>query len=264
MYIDTHTHPFHPKIAQKVLEYLHSHYDIAPIGTGLAEDLVMRLRRAGLQKAVALCAATTVEQVGPANAFALQLAKDWPDDLIPFGALHPHCKDWQEHLSQIKQAGLKGLKFHPEFQSFHLDDPALFPILEEIGEDLMVMCHVGDRLPPAENPSCPYKLEALRQRFPKVRFIAAHLGGYLHWEHALKSYIGKPVYIDTSSSLNFLEPEMIREILRLHPREFVLFGSDYPLFDPSDEIKLLEQKAGLSEAEIDVILGNAARALGEK
>ena len=143
-----------------------------------------------------------------------------------------------------------------------MDDPALLPILEELGDEFMVMWHVGDLPPPEKNPSCPYKLEALRRRFPKARFIAAHLGGYRHWEHALKAYIGKPIYIDTSSSLSFLDEAVIREILRRHPREYVLFGSDYPLFDASQEIWLLESKAGLKDSEIDEILSNGAKALG--
>lgn len=262
MFIDFHTHPFHPKIAAKVCEYLHSHYGIPPVGTGLAEDLTARLKKAGIDKAVALCAATAVEQVAPANAFLAQLGRDYPEHIIPFGAMHPHCLDWEDHLSKIKSAGMKGVKFHPDFQGFSMDDPKLIPILEEIGDSLMIMWHVGDTPPPAENPSCPYKLEALRKRFPQARFIAAHLGGYLHWQHALEVYIGKPIYIDTSSSLSFLDASVIKTILNKHPREYVLFGSDYPLFDANQEIWLLEKKAGLSEQEIDEILSNGAKALG--
>lgn len=261
MFIDFHTHPFHPKIATKACESLHNHYKIPPIGNGLIEDLIARIDRAGIDRAVALCAATHVDQVGPANAFSLELGRKYPDRIIPFGALHPHCTDWEQHLDNIKQAGMKGLKFHPDFQSFSMADPALIPILEELGDELMVMWHVGDLLPPKENPSCPYKLETLRKRFPKARFIAAHLGGYQHWEHAMKTYIGKPIYIDTSSALSILDAGMIKEILRRHPREYVLFGSDYPLFDASQEIWLLEHKAGLKESEIDEILDNGANAL---
>lgn len=262
MFIDFHTHPFHPKIAAKVCDYLHNHYKIPPVGTGMAEDLIERLNRARIDMAVGLCAATHVDQVGPANAFSIELGRKYPDRIIPFGAMHPHCVNWEDHLSTIRKAGLKGIKFHPDFQGFSMTDPALEPILEEIGDELMVMWHVGDLPVPEKNPSCPYKLNALRKKFPRARFIAAHLGGYQHWEHALKAYIGEPIYIDTSSSLSFLDEAMIKEILRRHPREFVLFGSDYPLFDANQEIWLLEHKAGLKESEIDEILSNGAKALG--
>ena len=262
MYIDIHTHAFHPKIAHKVVAQLEDHYNIKPVGTGLAEDLKERLNRAGFDRAVVLCAATTPAQVVPANAFARDLQTQYPDTFIAFGAIHPYCQDWEDHIAAMKKAGVRGLKFHPEFQNFFLDDPALEPILEAVGEDMLVMCHVGDSLPPEENPSCPYKLQALRRRFPKVRFIAAHMGGYLHWEHALKTYIGEPVYIDTSSALPLMNPALCAEIFRRHPREFILFGSDYPLFDPSEALYDVDHAFKLSDEAMDDLLLNSARALG--
>ena len=48
MYIDIHTHAFHPKIAHKVLAQLDDHYGIKPVGTGLAEDLKSALRAPAL------------------------------------------------------------------------------------------------------------------------------------------------------------------------------------------------------------------------
>ncbi len=262
MYIDIHTHAFHPKIAQKVLAQLNTHYGIVPQGTGLVEDLIKRLETGPLSMAVVLCAATSPAQVIPANNFARSLQKAHPGRVISFGALHPHCPDWEELLPALVKDGVRGIKLHPDFQSFFLDDPALWPILEHIGQDMLVMCHVGDTPPPAKNPSCPYKLDALRRRFPKVRFIAAHMGGYLHWEHALKTFIGSPVYIDTSSSLTFMDPNLRNEIFKRHPREFILFGSDYPLFDPNAEFRLLSRCLKLKDKELDDLMKNSARALG--
>ena len=138
MYIDIHTHAFHPKIAHKVLAQLDDHYGIKPVGTGLAEDLKERLTRAGLNRAVVLCAATTPAQVIPANAFARDVQTRYPDTFIAFGAIHPYCEDWEDHIAVMKKAGVRGLKFHPEFQNFSLDDPALLPILEVVGEDMLV------------------------------------------------------------------------------------------------------------------------------
>lgn len=264
MYIDIHTHAFHPKIAEKVLAHLNAHYGIIPQGTGLAEDLISRLENGPISKAVVLCAATAPAQVTPANNFARSLQEKYPERLISFGAFHPHSPDWEDHLAFFKKNNVPGIKLHPDFQNFFLDDPALFPILEHIGQDMLVMCHVGDTAPPPLNPSCPYKLDALRRRFPKVRFIAAHMGGYLHWVHALKTFIGEPVYIDTSSSLSFMNPALRNEIFKRHPREFILFGSDYPLFDPTVEFKLLPKHLKLKDSELDSLMQNSAKALGMK
>jgi predicted TIM-barrel fold metal-dependent hydrolase len=40
--------------------------------------------------------------------------------------------------------------------------------------------------------------------------------------------IGKPVYVEISYALPFMEPERARRLLRAHPPGFLLFGSDSP------------------------------------
>jgi predicted TIM-barrel fold metal-dependent hydrolase len=64
--------------------------------------------------------------------------------------------------------------------------------------------------------------------------------------------------IDTSSSLPFIEPQDLVAVFRRHPRERILFGSDYPLFDPGDEMRNLRRAAGLTAAALEEILGNGA------
>lgn len=260
MNIDWHTHAFHPKIADKVLSRLQRHYGIAPVGTGLTEDLILRLRQAGIDKAVVLTAATTPDQVLPANNWSISVQAGH-GELIAFGTMHPGFNDWEKELLRLESAGITGLKFHAEFQGFRLEEPALHPVFEAIGDRFILMFHIGDRLPPDMNPSSPAKLAKIRRNFPKLKIIAAHLGGYLHWEQALEVLAGTEVYLDTSSSLRFIPHDLLRGLLRKHPRERLLFGSDYPLFDPMDEIRLLETHAGLSEREIAEILGNGRELL---
>lgn len=261
MLIDVHTHAFHPKIADKVLQQLEDHYGIRGVGNGTVEDLLARAAAAGLDRVVVHSAATAAAQVIPANNFALSLKEAHPA-VIPFGTLHPDFEDWECQLERLRTRGITGLKLHPEFQGFRLDDPRLHPIIEAAQEHFLFMVHIGDTLPPDENPSCPYKLARLMDLFPRARFIAAHMGGYLHWQHALRSIIGREVYIDTSSSLTFMDDDTLQAIWRTHPRDRVLFGSDYPLFDPADEMRMLRRRLALSDAEMDSLLQNGAAALG--
>jgi predicted TIM-barrel fold metal-dependent hydrolase len=261
MFIDVHTHAFHPKIAEKVLQQLGQHYGIQGVGSGLIEDLLARARKAGIDRVVVHSAATAAAQVIPANNFALALKEAHPS-VIPFGTIHPDYEDWACQLDRLKKSGIRGLKLHPEFQSFRLDDPRLHPIIEEAQDHFMFMLHIGDVLPPEQNPSCPYKLAALMDLFPRARFIAAHMGGYRHWKYALESTIGRDVYIDTSSSLEFIDDATLAAIWKKHPRERILFGSDYPLYDPADEMARLRKRLKLSDAELEQILRNSAIALG--
>lgn len=258
MFYDAHAHAFVPKIAPKILEQLHGHYGIPPVGNGLIEDLLAREARAGIDKVVVMNAATRPNQVVPANNWALSLQKDYPDQVVPFGTLHPYMDDWESELDRLRQAGIKGLKFHPEFQDFWLNDPKMKDIMEAAWQDFIFMLHVGDRPLPEDNQSCPFKVAELHRCFPGARIIAAHLGGYLHWSWALEALAGKPVYFDTSSSLEFIDEFTLKELFRRHPREYFLFGSDYPLFDPLADQQLLKSRLNLKELELEALMSNAA------
>ncbi|MFA6809940.1 MAG: amidohydrolase family protein [Desulfoplanes sp.] len=261
MRIDIHTHAFHPKIAHKVLEQLQNHYAIAPVGTGTVEDLLPRLKKAGIDRAVVHSAATKPDQVIPANNWAIAIQKEHPE-LISFGTMHPGYEHWEKELDRLEKAGIKGLKIHPDFQGFSMTDPRLAPIYETIGKRFVIMLHVGDRKPPEDNPSSPQKVAQLINDFPDLTVIAAHFGGFQHWQYVVEHLAGKNVYIDTSSSLTMIPEEHLQSIFRAHPHERILFGSDYPLFDPYDEIQLLTKRLHLSEHDLEGLLSNAETLLG--
>jgi predicted TIM-barrel fold metal-dependent hydrolase len=260
--IDFHTHAFHPKIAGKVLEQLEDHYGISPVGTGQADDLLARLDAAGLDRAVVLAAATAPAQVIPANNWAMELKRTQPR-IVPFGTIHPGYPDCEGELDRLERAGIKGIKIHADFQGFRLDDPALFPVLEAMRGRFTALFHVGDRLPPHKNPSCPAKLAAIHRDFPGLVIVAAHLGGYLHWPEALEHLAGSDIYLDTSSTLPFLDDGLLSAILDRHPPERVLFGSDYPLFDPACEIESLRVRLRLSDAALERLLANGDALLAD-
>ena len=250
-FMDVHTHVFHPKIADKVLAQLTGHYGILPVGSGLAEDLLARLDRAGIDQAVVHTAATDASQVVPANNWALSLEAAHPGRIRAFGTMHPEYPEPERELDRIA-----------DFQGFRMDDPRLLDILDMAAGRFSIMFHVGDRPEPEKNPSCPMKLAALHGRFPDLPMIAAHLGGYLHWKWALDCLVGTGVYLDTSSSLAFIDDETLKAIFAGHPRERILFGSDYPLFDPADEAWKLQKRLNLSDSELEEILANGATLLG--
>ena len=241
MFTDTHCHLFHPKIAGKALAHLEGHYGIRPQGTGLIDDLLARADSAGIDRVVVHTAATDPAQVIPANNWALDLMRQ-SARIISFGTLHPDYAEPEKELDRLERAGVRGLKFHPDFQGFFLDDPKFYALMEMIGSRFMLMFHVGDKLPPKDNPSCPIKMARLRRAFPGPVQVAAHLGGYLHWEHAVEHLAGLDVYMDTSSSLRLVRDETLRALLRRHPAERLLFGSDYPLSDPGVEIALIKER----------------------
>ncbi|MCQ2402816.1 MAG: amidohydrolase [Lentisphaeria bacterium] len=253
--IDIHCHAFHPKIASKVCEQLQDYYQMKASGTALWEDLEPRLRQAHIQYATVLSAATRKEQVEPANHYAVTQV-NFPG-AIPFGTIHPDYEKIEEMLAYLWDNGIRGIKLHPDFQGFRLDDPRMDRVYAACEGRFVVLSHVGDRFPPEVNPSCPYKIAAIKRKYPKLQLVAAHFGGYRHWEHVVKAYEGVEIYMDTSSALFAIPQELLEQIFKAFPRERFFFGSDYPLGDCNHEIELLQRRLRLTDTEIDQLMTNA-------
>lgn len=260
--IDVHTHAFHPKIAQKAIEQLAGHYGVEMAHNGLVEDLLEKMDDAGIERAFVHSAATKAEQVIPANNWAIHLQKTYTR-LLAFGTIHPEFTDFEQELLRLEAQGIRGIKLHPDFQGFWLNDPRLRPMFECIGTRFLLMVHIGDVHPPEKNPTCPSKLAKVLKDFPNLSVIAAHFGGYQHWDYVLDALVGHRVYLDTSSSLAFLEQGLLERIFHAFPREQILFGSDYPMWTPRAERESLQQRLHLSDNELEEILTNGSRLLAE-
>lgn len=256
MSMDIHAHAFHPKIAAKSIAQLQNHYGIQAAGNGLVEDLLARERAAGIDKVAVHTAATAPAQVIPANNWAMELARSHPE-IVAFGTMHPDYGDIEAELDRLRKSGIRGLKFHADFQGFFLDEPRFQRVMEAIGGDFVLMFHVGDRLPPERNPSCPRKLARIRRDFPQPTIIAAHFGGYLHWDLAAEHLAGTDVFLDTSSALPYMGDAQLEAILRRHPFERLLFGSDYPLHDPGEELERVRNRLRLTDGRLADLLANA-------
>lgn len=255
---DIHTHAFHPKIAQKATAQLFDYYHIQPAGDGTLEGLLQCLRNAGIDRAVVHSAATTPEQVIPANNWAIRLQQEVPQ-VEAFGTIHVGFADWENELNRLRAAGIRGLKLHPDFQKIWLDDKKLLQMFEVAQDYFTVMFHIGDERPPEKNYSSPQKLAEIKRQFPRMRVIAAHLGGFHHWQYVVDSLADTDVFIDTSSALSFVSDELLREIRRHIPLDRWLFGSDFPLSTPEIELGLVKKRLKLSSRELDGLLTNAGR-----
>lgn len=248
--IDIHTHVFHEKIAEKAVQKLCDHYKLGQPYHGTAADLKEKMAKAGIDKAVALCAATNGHQVVPANSWAITMKKEYPC-FIPFGTLHTDYENWKEELDRLLAAGIKGLKFHPDFQKIDMRNPVLYDMLEEASGKFTVLFHIGDIYPPEENYSSPQKLAEILNAFPKLEAVAAHFGGYRHWPYVVESLRKYDFYMDTSSSLLYMSDEELNHILNNFSSDRFLFGSDYPIGDPSKELELIKKRMHLSADEYD-------------
>ena len=91
--------------------------------------------------------------------------------------------------------------------------------------------------------------------------ICAHFGGWMEWESAAAQLPGHGLTVDLSSSLFHWQPEQAAEVIHRFGAKNVLYGSDYPMWNPAEELARF-MKLPLTDAEReDILWNNAARLL---
>jgi len=142
MIIDVHTHAFPDFLAKKALEALSSRSgDYRPVLNGTARALTQSMNDAGITASFLANIATRPEQVRPIIEWSKQIASD---RIIPLGSFHPASPTWESDLDAIVEAGFPGVKFHPLYQGFLVDDELLIPVFEKLAEkNLFALFHAG-------------------------------------------------------------------------------------------------------------------------
>lgn len=260
---DFHCHIYPDKIAEKAAEATGAFYGTGhPKALGTVSDLTERGRKAGITRQLIHSVATTPGQVGSINRFIASCVQSDPDRFVGFGALHPDTEDQEAEIRQIIDLGLKGIKLHPDIQKFALDDPRSLRMFEANAGRLPFLLHTGDDRYSYSNPA---QLLPVLKAFPDTVIIAAHMGGYTMWEEAQRTMYRKfdNLWTDCSSTRFRVSDERYVELIREFGPEKVLFGTDYPMWDPAEEVEHF-MRMPFSDREREMILWeNAHRLLGE-
>ena len=103
---------------------------------------------------------------------------------ISFGGIHPDAEDYEQEIAHIKELGLHGIKLHPDYQGFMIDDERMDKIYDAIERaDLPVIFHSGyDCVSPDLIHSTPERALNMIKKHPKLKVILAHLGANMMWE----------------------------------------------------------------------------------
>ena len=258
-YIDVHSHVFPHNIAAKVVSELENYYGYHWAGTGEIDDLLVSMEAAGPGRAVIFSSATKAEQVESINNFLAASAKQHPDRFIGFGTMHPDYDRKAAEIDRLIKLGLRGLKFHPDFQRFNIDDPAMMEIYEIVGDRIPMIFHVGD---PVADFSSPARLRRVIDRYPQLRVIAAHMGGFRCWDEAEKYLIGRNLWMDISSTIFHVGGERTAELARRHGLDRVLFATDYPAQHHCETIADVLSLGFTGEENEMIFFRNAEKLLG--
>ena len=202
-------------------------------------------------------------------------------------------------LTELAQAELiSGIKLYPGYQNVDLSDPAFSPIFELAEKyQLPVACHLGElhHCCPKKNrdngiyrcgynrcvleergalskPSC---LNVVAHRFPKVNFIACHLGNPFFSSLQNSMSISPNIYTDISGQFlsgtsedSFAYRELllkeINRFLSLHGPDRLLFGTDFPIQSYADSLFLVKRLKLTPAITKKILFENAEKLLNTK
>lgn len=262
MLIDFHTHAFPDMLAAKAIPKLSFvSGGLEPYTDGTVSGLKSSMQKCGVDISVVLNIATNAHQQRAVNDFAASINDK--RKIFAFGSVFPFSDDAFLELEHIKELGLVGVKLHPDYQGFNVDDIRLKPLYKKISElGLITVFHAGldyGFAPPYG--ATPEKMARAIEWF-STPVVAAHWGGINCGEDVIKYLCGHDVYFDTSFGYSMMPKYYAEKIMELHTPDKMLFGTDTPWHTPDMEKKLLDALE-LSSDDMDKITHkNAQKLLG--
>jgi predicted TIM-barrel fold metal-dependent hydrolase len=257
--IDTHAHPV-----------VHERQQLLP-GDHSAGAYLARVAGLGIERAAALVMAPRddLQLTMMLNNAVLALAGQHGGFFFPACSVHPADGEAAvRELERVVSAGACWLKLHPFTQGFDVAAAEVAALVRKAGE--LGVTVLFDAASPTDNAE-PGKFVQLALDAPDTRIILAHahamaFSSLLVYE-ILARYPWWPrrVWVDISGTASLLAggpyAEQFTWILRKMGTDRVLFGSDYPVYDPRQAIEAVTA-LGFTEAEQRAIFyENAAQLL---
>jgi predicted TIM-barrel fold metal-dependent hydrolase len=263
--LDFHNHIFPEKVATQVTHSLKKERGFTSYGTGTVSGLKEEMKVSGVKLCLTFAVSVSPSLVESANTWILSQKGD---GLIPIGSIHPLYENFKPELKRLKEAGIKGIKFHSLFQNFHPDDEKAFPLYEEIShQGMFCIFHSGPGLrskPEEEVLATPERIGRLLDIFPKISMVVAHFGGFRMTEEAKKWILGRNTYIDTSYPPGLcLQPQdWVLDLMQRHDPDRILFGTDTPFARQKEDIEYLLKLPISADLKEKILWKNGRNLLG--
>lgn len=268
MLIDFHTHVFPDKIAKSTIDALASRAHNLPYTDGTVQGMVDAMNRSNADICVTLPVLTKTTQFDSITKFACLVNEQFKNSekkLISFAGMHPHCDDIDGKMAYIKSLGIKGVKIHPDYQGTYIDDDGYFEIVKCAKKyDLIVVTHAGvDDGYAGEPVRCPpERVLKLIEEIDHDKFVLAHYGGHKQWQEVYEILSGKNVYFDTAYTVNEISEELFKKILNKHGEDKILFATDCPWQDISNNYQKIKSYNLGKDIEDKIFYKNALKLLG--
>lgn len=254
MVIDFHTHYFPDTVAEKAIEKLSEMGSVKPFGKGTLSSLIEYMKQDQVDFSINQPVATKESQVIEINRKMIETNKK-QKKVICFGSMHPEFHkvgSVKEELEYIAAHGIKGIKLHPEYQTFYPDDPSMAVVYETCAHlGLIITFHSGKDIAFPTVHATPRRLAEVA-KVKSLKLVLGHLGGYQMWNDVEQYIMGiNDIYLDTAFTLE-MENWQMKEIIFGHGTYNILLGSDFPWQRASDTIAKIKElgMGNLVEAQI--------------
>lgn len=261
--IDAHTHAFPEAVAERAIRQLTTECPEAKAFLdGKLSSLVASMDRCGIEKSILCSIATKPNQFEPILKWSREIRSA---RIEPFPSVHPADPQAADKVYQIAEAGFKGIKMHPYYQDFSIDNADLNPLYKAICDTkLWLTLHTGfDIAFERVEKASPRQVRWLLERFSDLRLITTHLGGWEQWDQVEELLLGHPIYMESSWSMEFLGAGRAAEFLNRHPADYILFGTDSPWTDQKTTIEAYQTLDVPRERLEKFFRLNALKLLGE-
>lgn len=256
--VDAHCHIYPEKIAARAVQSVGDFYSLEMDGDGTANRLLEYMKQGGITHAIVHSVAVKPHNVTSINNFIIEQCRQHPE-FIGFMTMHPDFDDPEAEIERCLAAGLHGMKIHPDTQYVNADDPRMMRIYEMIEGRACLILHAGDY---RYDYSHPRRIKNICRTFPQLKVNAAHFGGWSVPDMAVEYMEDESCFMDCSSSFAFVGAQRAKELIRIYGADRILFGSDFPMWEPTSELAFL-RSLDLADDEMEKILWkNAERFLG--
>ena len=262
MTIDFHTHVFPDDLAKKALSILLANISnlYTPVNNATISGLIKNMDVWNIDISVVQPVITKQSQMQKTNEWARSICSD---RIISFGGIYPHTDDYKRDIDFVASLGLKGLKFHAEYQNFCVDDEKMLKIYDyALSKGLIILHHAG------VDPGMPKPYKSSPKQFAKIVdemkggiIVAAHFGGHAQWDDVEKYLAGKNIYLDTSMGFEYFPHDQFLRIIKKHGADKVLFASDSPWSNANTEIEHLQSLPIPVSEKKKILCDNAKRLL---
>lgn len=263
-YIDFHTHIFPDKIAKPAMDALAAESgDYRPRTDGTLRGLLDSMKGAGISASLVANIATKPSQMMPILNFCREIRSEAIHPLISF---HPSndTYDVEDMFGEAQREGLRGVKLHPMYQGFFIDDKYMYGFYELMASfGFYVMFHTGfDMAFPGNTQADVERVKRVAEWFKDLTIVCTHVGGWKQWDRISCLSRCKNVYTETSMTLTEIGDDEFVKALSHFDEDRILFGSDSPW---TDQKEMLERTLRLKIPDLlkeKMMYQNAEKLLG--